>query len=96
MKGEGMQRDVQFGVQFSFYFNRSEAKRDETKRENVVADVENICGTLDQDQGLAYILFFPVNGACLRLSFNVCVCVFAADKISKNCRRLFNQPPEEG
>lgn len=24
----------------------------------------------------------------------VCVCVFAADKISKNCRRLFNQPPE--
>lgn len=70
-----MQRDVQFGVQFSFYFNRSEAKRDETKRENVVADVENICGTLDQDQGLAYILFFPVNRACLRLSFNVCVCV---------------------
>lgn len=44
MKGEGMQRDVQFGVQFSFYFNRSEAKRDETKRENVVADVETYAG----------------------------------------------------
>lgn len=60
---------------FSLVFTSIEAKRDD-KRENVLAEVENICGTRTR-WGLWHIsCSVPVNGACLRLSFNVCVCVY--------------------
>lgn len=46
---KGCTKSVQFGVQFSFHFNRSEAKRDETKRKNVAADDGKTYAGLDQE-----------------------------------------------
>lgn len=98
VQGESTRRDVKgckgtYSSGFSLVFTSIEAKRDETRKGKMCWQTwKTYAG-----RGLSHIsCSVPVNGACLRLSFNVCVCVFAADKISKNCRRLFNQPPEEG
>jgi len=79
-------------VQFREVLRRNvkqETRRDEMKRSEAIGkmwwQMKNICGT--HKTGSIY----PVSGPVCISPVYIYVCV--ADKISKNCRRLFNQPP---